>query len=151
MGSQLEAAKCSDTRGIAGMKVMKSKQDVTLIAADSEIEGSLRFSSQLFVKGKVTGNISAEEPGATLIISPDGFVVGDIRVPNVVINGHLDGNVYADERLEVSAGAEVQGDLYYSVIEMHMGAQVQGRLIHSENDADKKGTVHALPVDSGRS
>ena len=39
------------------MKVMKSKQDITLVAADSEIEGSLHFSSQLFVKGKVTGNI----------------------------------------------------------------------------------------------
>jgi cytoskeletal protein CcmA (bactofilin family) len=133
------------------MKVMKSKQDITLVAADSEIEGSLHFSSQLFVKGKVTGNISAEEPGAILVVSPEGLVVGDIRVPNVVINGRLEGNVYADERLEVSAGAEVQGDLYYSVIEMHMGAQVQGRLIHAEKDAGQKGTVHALPVDGGRS
>jgi cytoskeletal protein CcmA (bactofilin family) len=133
------------------MKVMKSKQDITLVAADSEIEGSLHFSSQLFVKGKVTGNISAEEPGATLVVSPEGLVVGDIRVPNVVINGRLEGNVYADERLEVSAGAEVQGDLYYSVVEMHMGAQVQGRLIHSDKDAAKKGTVHSLPVDGGRS
>ena len=24
------------------------------------------------------------------LLAPDGFVVGDIRVPNVVINGHLD-------------------------------------------------------------
>jgi cytoskeletal protein CcmA (bactofilin family) len=78
-------------------------------------------------------------------------VVGDIRVPSVIINGRLEGNVYAVERLEVTAGAEVQGDLYYSVIEMHMGAQVQGRLIHSENDLSKKGTVHALPVEGGRS
>ena len=132
------------------MKVMKSKQDITLVAADSEIEGSLHFRSQLFVKGKVTGNISAEEPGAILVVSPEGLVVGDIRVPNVVINGRLEGNVYADERLEVSAGAEVQGDLYYSVVEMHMGAQVQGRLIHSDKDSAKKGTVHALPVETGR-
>ena len=133
------------------MKVMKSKQDITLVAADSEIEGSLHFSSQLFVKGKVTGNISAEEPGAVVVISPEGLVVGDIRVPSVIINGRLEGNVYAVERLEVTAGAEVLGDLYYSVIERHMGAQVQGRLIHSENDLSKKGTVHALPVEGGRS
>jgi cytoskeletal protein CcmA (bactofilin family) len=132
------------------MKVIKPKQEVTLIAADSEIEGSMHFSSQLFIRGKVTGNISAEEPGATLVISPDGCVVGDIRVPSVVINGRLNGNVYADVRLEVSASAEVQGDLYYRVIEMHMGAQVQGRLIHSEADENKKGTIHALPLDSGR-
>jgi cytoskeletal protein CcmA (bactofilin family) len=50
----------------------------------------------------------------------------------------------------VSAGAEVQGDLYYSVIEMHMGAQVQGRLIHAEKDSSQKGTLHTLPVDGGR-
>ncbi|NCF76814.1 MAG: cell shape determination protein CcmA, partial [Proteobacteria bacterium] len=85
--------------------------------------------------------------GASMTVSPGGRVVGDIRAPSVLIHGRVDGTVYALEHLEIADGAIIQGDLHYSVLQMHMGASVQGRLIHSVPDEAEKPTS---PAQSGR-
>ena len=113
---------------------MGKKKEVTLIATDAELVGDITFSSQLVVNGLLRGTTTAEEPGASMTVSPSGRVVGDIRAPSVLIHGRVDGTVYALERLEIADGAIIQGDLHYSVLQMHMGASVQGRLIHSVPD-----------------
>ncbi len=126
---------------------MGKKKEVTLIATDAELVGDITFSSQLVVNGLLRGTTTAEEPGASMTVSPSGRVVGDIRAPSVLIHGRVDGTVYALERLEIADGAIIQGDLHYSVLQMHMGASVQGRLIHSVPDEAEKPTS---PVQSGR-
>ena len=110
---------------------MAKKKELTLIATDAELVGDITFSSQLVVNGVLRGSTSAEEPGASMTVSPGGHVVGDIRAPVVLIHGKVDGTVYALEHLEIAEGAVIQGDLHYTVLQMHMGASVQGRLIHS--------------------
>lgn len=110
---------------------MAKKKELTLIATDAELVGDITFSSQLVVNGVLRGSTSAEEPGASMTVSPGGHVVGDIRAPVVLIHGKVDGTVYALEHLEIAEGAVIQGDLHYNVLQMHMGASVQGRLIHS--------------------
>ena len=110
---------------------MAKKKELTLIATDAELVGDITFSSQLVVNGVLRGSTSAEEPGASMTVSPGGRVVGDIRAPVVLIHGKVDGTVYALEHLEIAEGAVIQGDLHYNVLQMHMGASVQGRLIHS--------------------
>ena len=110
---------------------MAKKKELTLIATDAELVGDISFSSQLVVNGVLRGSTSAEELGASMTVSSGGHVIGDIRVPVVLIHGRVDGTVYALEHLEIAEGAVIQGDLHYKVLQMHMGASVQGRLIHS--------------------
>ena len=129
------------------LRDMGKKKEVTLIATDAELVGDITFSSQLVVNGLLRGTTTAEEPGASMTVSPSGRVVGDIRAPSVLIHGRVDGTVYALERLEIADGAIIQGDLHYSVLQMHMGASVQGRLIHSVPDEAEKPTS---PAQSGR-
>ena len=129
------------------LRDMGKKKEVTLIATDAELVGDITFSSQLVVNGLLRGTTTAEEPGASMTVSPSGRVVGDIRAPSVLIHGRVDGTVYALEHLEIADGAIIQGDLHYSVLQMHMGASVQGRLIHSVPDEAEKPTS---PAQSGR-
>ena len=110
---------------------MAKKKELTLIATDAELVGDISFSSQLVVNGVLRGSTSSEELGASMTVSSGGHVIGDIRVPVVLIHGRVDGTVYALEHLEIAEGAVIQGDLHYKVLQMHMGASVQGRLIHS--------------------
>lgn len=129
----------------------RNRQDkgVTLVAATTEFTGDLRFRDQLYVNGHVIGNILAgEDENATVIISEAGSVTGEIRVPNVVINGRVEGNVYAPVRLELAAKARVKGNVYYQLIEMQLGAMVDGQLLHDANlDI---ATVHAFPPPEGQ-
>ncbi|MFU8813760.1 MAG: bactofilin family protein [Pseudomonadales bacterium] len=125
---------------------MKLDRGVTLIAASSEIVGDLRFKDQLYVNGRVEGNVMSEEEGATVIISEGGCVAGEIRVPNVVINGQVDGNVFASVRVELAAKARVTGNVYYQLIEMQLGAMVDGQLLHDQGR--EAATVHRFPAES---
>lgn len=111
----------------------KEQSGVTLIAPSTRIQGDLHFTEQLFVNGRVEGNVYAEpDSGATVVVSQQGSVAGEIRVPNVVINGTIEGDVYAAGKLELAAKARVKGNVYYKLIEMQLGATVKGQLVHED-------------------
>lgn len=125
----------------------KFQKGVTLIANHTEMSGDVTFRDQFFVAGKISGNISADGDKATLIVSEEGFVGGQVRVPNVVISGTIEGDVYASNKVELSAQAKVKGNLYYKLIEMQLGALVDGQLVHDEN-LSGQGNVHPLKTES---
>lgn len=103
----------------------------SLIGAGTVIEGDLCFIGGLRIDGRVQGKVTGHpEKGGTLVISEQGCVVGEIRARRVLVNGTVDGPVYAAEAVELLPKARVSGDVRYQRIEVHLGAQVTGRLIH---------------------
>lgn len=103
----------------------------SLIGANSEIQGDVIFSGGLHVDGKVKGNvIAAEGNDSVLTLSERGVIEGEVKVPNVVVNGTVIGDVHALSHVELAAQARVHGNVYYSLIEMAMGAEVNGNLVH---------------------
>ena len=117
-------------------KIKTSKLD-TLIGRHSELYGDVRFSGGLHVDGTVKGNILAEEdPGGSLTVSEHGTVEGEVRVPNVELDGVVVGDVYAKEHVVLYANARVTGNVYYNLIEMTVGAEVNGNLVHRVEEAE---------------
>lgn len=133
------------------MKSRSSKMDkgITLVAANTEIAGDVHFQDQLYINGHVKGNVLADaEGGATVVVSEEGTVTGEIRVPNVIINGKVEGNVYAIARMELAAKAMVKGNVYYKLIEMQLGAMVDGQLVHDAKLGAESKNVHPLRNES---
>ena len=121
----------------------KPSRGTTLITENCEIEGDVRFSDELIVNGYVKGNVLAEtETGTKAIVrvTERGRVRGDIRVPNVIINGKVIGDIHSDRHVELSAKAAIKGNVFYHLIEMVMGSRVDGSLVHVKdgNIADVK-------------
>lgn len=105
----------------------------TLIGEHTEISGDVRFSGGLHVDGTIKGNVVASsDTDAVLMLSEHGRVEGEVRVPNVVLNGTVIGDVHASERIELAAKARVNGNVFYNLIEMAMGAEVNGNLVHRD-------------------
>jgi cytoskeletal protein CcmA (bactofilin family) len=123
----------------------KIDKGVTLIAPHTEVVGDIKFSDQLYVSGRVVGNVVADDDKATLVVSEEGCVAGEVRVPNIVINGRVEGDVFAGNKVELASKAKVQGNLFYKLIEMQLGAQVQGQLVHES--AGSAENVHELKRD----
>ncbi len=131
----------------------KVEKGVTLVAANTVIVGSVQFNDQLFVNGRVEGNVLADnDSGATVVISEEGTVAGEIRVPNVVINGRIEGDVYASEKVELAERAQVKGNVYYKLIEMQLGAMVDGHMVHQDRATapGESGEVHEFKVEGGQ-
>ena len=95
----------------------------TLISSDTVVVGDIRFQGNLDVEGLVQGNILAQ-PGvdALLRIVGKGRVEGEIRVPSVVINGEVQGNVYSTQQLELAPKSRVHGNVFYNMVEMAAAA-----------------------------
>ncbi len=107
----------------------------TLVGRQTELQGDIRFSGGLHIDGTVKGKIMADsDKNATLSISESGRIEGDVRVPNLVLNGIIEGDVHVTQRITLSAHARVNGDVYYKVIEMSSGAMVNGQLVHESCD-----------------
>jgi len=120
-----------------GRKKRTAKID-SLIGQNTEIHGDIVFTGGLHVDGKVIGNVKATDPGSLLTISDQGTIEGEVKIPNVVLNGQVIGDVYATERVELAPQARVNGNVYYNLIEMAIGAEVNGKLVHRTEGENRK-------------
>ncbi len=134
-------------------KVKSSKID-TLVGQGVEITGDIKFQGGLHLDGVIKGNVSTADnaDSAVLVISDQGRVEGDVHVAYAVINGEVVGNVYASEKLELSAKARISGNVEYNLLEMASGAEINGQMLHKvtarklpENPIEESlGKVHHL-------
>lgn len=109
----------------------------TLIGRKSEMLGDVNFSGGLHVDGTVKGNVvSEDDPSSVLTLSESGTIEGDVKVPNIVLNGTVVGDVHAKHHIELASNARITGNVYYSLIEMAMGAEVNGNLVHVAEDVE---------------
>lgn len=111
----------------------KGKSGITLIAPNCTLVGDMYFGDQLLVFGLINGCIHDLTEGggkATVTISERGRVEGDIRVPNVVVNGEVLGDIHSAKHVVLDAKAQVTGNVYYNTIEMVKGSWVDGNLVH---------------------
>jgi len=105
----------------------------TLIGHETEIMGDVHFAGGLHIDGVIKGNVYADgESDSVAIISERGRVEGELRVPNLLINGFVAGDVYAGERLDLAKNARVRGDVYYHTMEMAGGAEINGKLVRTD-------------------
>jgi len=115
-----------------------SKVD-TLVGQNTEIRGDVIFSGGLHVDGRIKGNVLVTDGSeSTLTLSEHGKVEGEVRVPHIILNGEVQGDVYASEHIELAAHARIQGNVYYNLLEMAMGAEVNGSLVHQVEHAAAK-------------
>ena len=103
----------------------------TLVGQGTVINGDLVFAGGLHVDGTIKGNVVAEQGStAILILSEFGCIEGEVKVPNMVLNGEIVGDVYGSTRVELAPKSRIKGSVYYNLIEMAIGAEVNGGLVH---------------------
>lgn len=116
---------------LGSRKKFKTAKVDTLVGRNTVINGDVAFSGGLHVDGVIRGNVVAgDDSHAVLTLSEHGTIEGEVKVPNVILNGNVNGDVYAAERIELALQARVSGNVYYNLLEMAMGAEVNGSLLH---------------------
>jgi cytoskeletal protein CcmA (bactofilin family) len=114
----------------------------TLISRDTVVVGDLHFSGNLDIEGLVRGNIIASEGEDALVRVVDkGCVEGEIRSPCVLINGEVKGDVHSSRHLELASRGRVQGNVFYTLLEMAAGSEVNGSLTHVADAVESAGSA----------
>ncbi len=121
--------------GRSKSKKSRSRRVDTVIGRTTTIKGDLSFAGTLHVEGTIIGDVKADEgENATLVLDENGLVEGSVNVSTVLINGAVDGDIFATEHAELMAGARINGNVYYDLLEMAVGSEVNGNLVHRKEE-----------------
>ena len=119
-------------------KHFKPSAFTTIIGKNTLIRGDIAFSESLHLDGEVHGNILGQGKNSTLTISDQAKIKGDLKVANIIVNGRIEGNIHAAERVELAENAVIIGKIEYSLLEMAMGARVEGEMIRLTESREEK-------------
>lgn len=113
------------------------------LSSDVEIKGTLKFQNDLVFDGKIEGEIISN---ATLTVGKSATVTGEIKSKSVIINGTVQGNIDAAERVELKATAQLVGDLRAARIIIEDGATFVGKSEVSPNKSSSPRTESPRPT-----
>ncbi len=117
----------------------KTQKIATVIGVGTKVTGDIHFTGGLHVDGTIVGNVLADQDEkSALILSEQGTIEGELRVPNIVINGTVKGDVFGSHTVELAPNARVSGTVYYNLLEMAMGAEINGQLIHTKEQPQRR-------------
>jgi cytoskeletal protein CcmA (bactofilin family) len=89
-----------------------------------EIIGSIRFSNDMIIDGKIEGEITSDKGKIT--IGENAQVKGDITAGEVKVFGNVEGKI-TSQRCELKDKSKINGDIKSKVFSMEEGAQLTGR------------------------
>lgn len=122
----------------------------TLIAEGTHVIGELRFQGSLEIEGEVTGNVLSQEGEESAVrVLDKGLVRGEVRAPSVYVSGRVHGDIYAGRLVELATDSIVEGNVYYSVLQVERGAQVNGNLVQGKQGQDISKTAEPLGLSGG--
>ena len=98
------------------------------------VKGEISGGEDLLIDGLVEGSVQLEE--RKLTIGTTANVTADIVAGEVVVSGHLKGNVRAKKRIEIKKDGSVTGDLTTAQIVIEDGAYFKGS-VEIDRSAEK--------------
>ena len=101
----------------------------TLINVGCKISGMITGQGDIQVSGEVDGDCDVE---GTVSLVRDGYWQGTIKADNVVISGHVEGDIIARGKVEISDTARITGTVTGAAIAVAEGAVVEGQMKTTE-------------------
>lgn len=90
------------------------------------IRGEVKGSEDLILDGRVEGTVSLAENRLT--VGPNADIAADLTAKDVLIMGHVQGNVVASGRVELRSGCNLQGDIRAMRLAIEENAVFHGRV-----------------------
>jgi cytoskeletal protein CcmA (bactofilin family) len=132
---------------------MKPAEGSTVIGKSVVIRGELSGNEDLYIDGDVEGTVTL--PDSRLTVGPNARVKANLTAREVVIFGHLTGNIKATGRVDLRQSALVKGDILAGRLSIEESAVLTGRVELKANPEAPKASAAAAelstPVEAGES
>jgi len=101
----------------------RSSGTATLISEGCRVSGVITGNCDFQVNGEVEGDCEID---STLTLAKSGLWKGTIQAGNVIIAGHVEGDIIASGRVEITDTARITGTVSATAIAVAEGAVVEG-------------------------
>lgn len=95
-----------------------------ILSSDVEIKGSLKFSNDLIIDGRIEGEVTSD---GSLTVGENALIQGEIKTKSVTIFGKVKGNITVAERCELKSNAVLEGDIAAGTLSIEEGATFMGQ------------------------
>lgn len=111
------------------------------VGSGTAITGESTFKSLLRIDGKFSGRIAS--PSGTLIVGAGGVVDANIEVSIATIQGTVNGDIIATQRIELGRAGKLNGNIQTPSLMIEQGAVFEGscKMIQQKAAAEKPGRV----------
>jgi len=103
----------------------------SIIGGQSEITGDLNIKGTLQVDGYVKGQVKAD----CVVLTESSRIKGDITANKIIVSGRVEGNLKAEEAIEIMPKGKVIGDVFTNKISVAEGGELNGKVVMSERDS----------------
>jgi cytoskeletal protein CcmA (bactofilin family) len=135
----MSAGKSLFTKGSA--KPSPGHEEITaFLGKETAFEGKMTFEGIFRLEGKFEGEIF--ESG-TLIVAETATVKGKIGINTIIINGLVEGDVYAKARVEIHSSGKVYGNLFTPILTINEGGILEGHC-KMEGMLEQKDDIHLI-------
>ena len=95
-----------------------------MLSSDVEIKGTIKFSNDLVVDGKIEGHINSD---GSLTVGENARIRAEIKTRSVIVYGKVHGNIEVTDKVELKANAELVGDIKAASLSIEPGAIFVGK------------------------
>lgn len=118
---------------------MADANQMTVIGADTQIKGEITFDTAARILGKVEGRVTSK---GELQVADGAICKAALESGRVVVDGYVEGNITARERVQLNAKARVTGDIVSNTLVVAEGASFIG---HCKVGTDAHRTTAEAP------
>jgi cytoskeletal protein CcmA (bactofilin family) len=122
--------------------------EMTIISKSVAIKGQISCDEDLYIDCQVEGTIDPK--GYRLTIGPNGRVKANITARAVLVQGRLEGNIHASDRVDLKQSASVLGDIVSQFISIDEGVTLKGS-VNVQKELPKNDLVGMTPLISTKS
>ncbi len=103
---------------------LSEQNSTSVIDQGCELEGRFRFSGTLIINGKFRGELLS---AGTLLVGEAAELDAEVSAGTIIVNGSINGNITARERVELRAGARIAGSIVTPALVLEEGVVFDGR------------------------
>ncbi len=118
-GSKKPEEKTILSNGRLNTNLLSESNALNSLVKGTFVEGHISAESDIRVDGTIKGTLICQ---AKVIIGPSGFIDGEIKCRNAVIEGKFSGKLRVEDMLSVKDTAEVVGDVQTDKLSVQSGA-----------------------------
>ena len=95
----------------------------TIIGKGTMIEGTMTIEGSTRIDGMISGKLISND---VVTIGPTGEVKAEVKAKSIIVGGRVQGNLEAEEKIELQSKAELRGDLVAKSLLIEHGAVFHG-------------------------
>jgi cytoskeletal protein CcmA (bactofilin family) len=116
----------------AGIRSAAGPSSASVIGRNTRFRGEVRGKGPLSIRGQVKGAVAIDE---RLSVEQDGILEADVIATDIVVAGHIQGDLRTPGTAFIRSSGRVEGSLRASRLRVDLGAVLKGSISRSESVA----------------